>query len=67
MRVGELEQARLLYKEFGDFLKQHCQGSTAYVLCGNLELVNAIGLKPSRRSVLFNGPIECRLLKIEIY
>jgi putative N6-adenine-specific DNA methylase len=67
VRVGELESVRLLYKEFGDFLKNRCQGSTAYVLCGNLELVNAIGLKPSRRFVLFNGPLECRLLKIEIY
>jgi len=67
MRIGELEATRSLYKELGDFLKQRCQGSTAYVLCGNLDLIPAIGLKPSRRFVLFNGPIECRLLKIEIY
>jgi putative N6-adenine-specific DNA methylase len=67
VRVGGLEETRLLYKEFGDFLKQKCQGSTAYVLCGSLEMVSAIGLKPARRFVLFNGPIECRLLKIEIY
>ena len=67
IRVGEVQGTRLLYKEFGDFLKQRCPGSTAYVLCGNLDLVAAIGLKPARRFVLFNGPIECRLLKIEIY
>jgi len=67
IRVGALDETRLLYKEFGDFLKQRCQGSTAYILCGNLDLVGAIGLKPSRRFVLYNGPIECRLLKIEIY
>jgi putative N6-adenine-specific DNA methylase len=67
IRVGDLEETKLLYKEFGDFLKQRCPGSTAYVLCGNLDLIGAIGLKPSRRFVLYNGPIECRLLKIEIY
>ena len=67
IRIGELEPTRFLYKELGDFLKTRCQGSTAYVLCGNLELIPAIGLKPARRFVLFNGPIECRLLKIEIY
>jgi putative N6-adenine-specific DNA methylase len=67
IRVGELEPTRFLYKEFGDFLKRRCQGSTAYVLCGNLELIPAIGLKPARRFPLFNGPIECRLLKIEVY
>jgi len=67
IRVGELEATRFLYKEFGDFLKKRCQDSTAYVLCGNLELIQAIGLKPARRFPLFNGPLECRLLKIEIY
>lgn len=67
VRVGEAQGARRLYGEFGDFLKQRCPGSTAFVLCGNLDLVSAIGLKPARRFVLFNGPIECRLLKIEIY
>jgi putative N6-adenine-specific DNA methylase len=67
IRIGELEPTRFLYKEFGDFLKKRCQGSTAYVLCGNLELIPAIGLKPARRFPLFNGPIECRLLKIEIF
>ena len=67
IRVGEAQGAQRLYKELGDFLKQRCPGSTAYVLCGNLELVSAIGLKPARRFVLFNGPLECRLLKIEIY
>ena len=67
VRVGEAQGAQLLFRDLGDFLKQRCPGSTAYVLCGNLELVSAIGLKPARRFVLFNGPIECRLLKIEIY
>lgn len=67
MRVGDLEETRLLYREFGDFLKQRCPGSTAYVLCGNLDLIAAVGLKPARRFVLYNGPIECRLLKIEVY
>jgi putative N6-adenine-specific DNA methylase len=67
IRIGELEPTRFLYKELGDFLKKRCQGSTAYVLCGNLELIPAIGLKPARRFPLFNGPLECRLLKIEIY
>jgi putative N6-adenine-specific DNA methylase len=67
VRVGEREQALALAREFGDFLKQRCQGSTAYILCGSQDLVKAIGLKPARRFVLFNGPLECRLIKIEIY
>lgn len=67
LRVGEADAVRRLYGELGDFLKQRCPGSTAYVLCASQETVKAIGLKPTRRFVLFNGPLECRLLKIEIY
>ena len=67
VRVGEAEQALALMKEFGDFLKKRCQGSTAYVLCNSADMVRAVGLKPARRFVLFNGPLECRLLKIEIF
>ena len=31
------------------------------------DLAKRIGLKPSHRFVLYNGPIECRLLKFELY
>ena len=68
VRVGEAQGARLLFKEFGDFLKQTLPGLDR--LCPLRQPgagQPAIGLKPARRFVLFNGPIECRLLKIEIY
>lgn len=67
VRVGERREALSLAQEFGDFLKQRCRGSTAYILCGSQEMVKAVGLKPSRRFVLFNGPLECRLVKIEVF
>ncbi|GFO56050.1 RNA methyltransferase [Geomonas sp. Red276] len=66
-RLGEEEALRPLYKEIGDVLKQRCKGYTAYVFTGNLELAKGVGLKAARRIVLFNGPIECRLLKYEMY
>jgi len=37
------------------------------VLVGDRELAKQIGLKPTRRIPLFNGPIECRLLCFEMY
>lgn len=67
VRLGQGERLKELYGQLGDFLKQRCPGSTAYILCGNSQLIPYLGLKPLRRFVLFNGPIECRLLKIEIY
>ena len=66
-RLGEEEALKPLYKEIGDVMKQRCKGYTAYLFTGNLELAKCVGLKASRRIVLYNGPIECRLLKYEMY
>jgi putative N6-adenine-specific DNA methylase len=67
IRMGEEDDLRELYCQIGDIMKKRCRGWTGYVLTGNLELAKYIGLKASRRFVLFNGPIECRLLKYELY
>jgi len=67
LRLGQLEQLEIEYKRIGDFLKQKCSGYTAYILTGNKELSVKIGLKASRRMVFYNGNIECRLLKYELY
>ncbi|TLM61518.1 MAG: RNA methyltransferase [Deltaproteobacteria bacterium] len=61
---GALE---LLYRSIGDTLKQRWTGWTAWLLTGNLEAAKRIGLKATRRVPLWNGPLECRLLKYELY
>ena len=66
-RLGEEDDLRELYCQIGDIMKKYCRGWTGYVLTGNLELAKYIGLKASRRYVLFNGAIECRLLKYDLY
>jgi putative N6-adenine-specific DNA methylase len=55
------------YRDLGNFLKQQCRGSTAYILCGDKALAKHIGLKISRRIPLYNGPLDSRLVKIEVY
>jgi putative N6-adenine-specific DNA methylase len=66
-RQGEVEKLFGLYRRFGDSLKNQATGATAWILAGEPRLAKSIGLKPSRRIPLFNGPIECRLLKFEMY
>ena len=66
-RSGDVEALAPLYKGIGDILKQRCTGYKAYLFTGNLKLVKSIGLRPSRRFALHNGPIECRLLEYELY
>jgi 23S rRNA (guanine2445-N2)-methyltransferase len=66
-RLGDKEALRPFYRSIGDILKQRCAGSRAFLLCGDLELAKEVGLKASRRIVVWNGPLECRLLCYELY
>jgi putative N6-adenine-specific DNA methylase len=67
LRLGKPTDLEALYKRIGDFLKQRCPGYTGYVFTGNMQLAKRIGLKASRRLTFYNGNIECRLLKYELY
>ena len=66
-RIGEEAEMDALYKTIGDTLKTGFQGYNAFIFTGNLAAAKRIGLKPARRVPLFNGPIDCRLLKYELY
>jgi 23S rRNA (guanine2445-N2)-methyltransferase / 23S rRNA (guanine2069-N7)-methyltransferase len=66
-RMGEEEGLTPLYRLIGDTFKKKFKNWTGYVFTGSPELSKEVGLKASRRFVLFNGPIECRLLKYELY
>ena len=56
-----------LYKQMGDTMKQQCKGWTCWIFTGNMDAAKHIGLRPSRKLHLFNGPVECRFLKFDIY
>ena len=66
VRLGGAAELGPLYELLGDVLKQRFPGWTAYILCGELKLAKRVGLRPTARHVLFNGPIECRLLEVPI-
>ena len=55
------------YKSLGDFLKQRCKGSNAFIYFGDLEYVKALGLKPAWKRPLYNGGIRGQVAKIEIF
>jgi 23S rRNA (guanine2445-N2)-methyltransferase / 23S rRNA (guanine2069-N7)-methyltransferase len=65
-RLGAGAALEPLYAQLGDVLRQRFPGWTAYVLTGNRALGRRIGLRPARRLVLYNGPVECRLLVLPI-
>lgn len=67
IRMGEREEVQQLYTAMGDFLKQRCTGSTAFIYTGDPELRKSIGLKTSRRIPLVNGKLEGVLVRIDLY
>jgi len=67
IRLDNPAELALWYKNFGDFLKQRCLNSQAYVYVGNRDLISCIGLKPSMKMPLKNGGLDGRLLKFDIY
>jgi len=66
-RLKELEEIIPFYQEIGTQLKHHYDGCDAWIISGNIEALKFIGLRPSRKIKLFNGPIECKLQKYELY
>lgn len=66
-RLEEKDQMVSFYKEIGDHLKQDYNGADAWIFSGNPEAMKFIGLRPSKKIKLYNGPIECRLNKYEMY
>lgn len=55
------------YREMGDTMKQNYPGTNAWFITANLEALKFVGLKPSRKIKLFNGSLEARFVKYEMY
>ncbi|MBW4656057.1 MAG: class I SAM-dependent RNA methyltransferase [Kaiparowitsia implicata GSE-PSE-MK54-09C] len=66
-RLGKNSDLGAFYKQLGDVLKQRFKGWTAFVLSGNKELAQSIGLKSSQRIAVYNGTLPCQLMKYELY
>ncbi len=55
------------YRQIGNTLKFNYPDTHAWMLVGNMEALKVVGLRPSRKIKLFNGKIETRLVKYEMY
>ncbi|MCZ8089549.1 THUMP domain-containing protein [Flavobacterium sp.] len=55
------------YRELGDTLKNNYPNTNAWFITANLESLKYVGLRPSRKIKLFNGSLEARLVKYEMY
>ncbi|MGB4924274.1 MAG: class I SAM-dependent RNA methyltransferase, partial [Candidatus Nitrotoga sp.] len=65
-RMGDLEELQELYPKLGDVLKKKFGGWNAYLFTSDLRMPKFIRLSVSRRTLLFNGAIECRLFEYKM-
>ena len=61
-----LPRAGALFRRIGDWLVQQCGGWRAAILAPDTPAAGNLGLRPTHRIPLMNGPIACRLLEVEI-
>jgi len=67
IRMKQKKDLSEFYINLGDFLKQRCTNSTAYIYFGEREYLKHIGLKTSKRWILSNGGLDGRLAKFVMY
>jgi putative N6-adenine-specific DNA methylase len=66
VRLGEQESLAAFYPQLGNALKKKFAGWRVYLFTADLRLPKLIGLSPSKRTPLYNGPLECRLYEFKI-
>ena len=65
-RMGEEGELEAFYPKLGNTLKKYYADWRCYLFSGDTRLPKLIRLAASRRTPLFNGPLECRLYEYRI-
>lgn len=62
--VNDIE---VFYSNIGNTLKRGYAGTNAWMITSNMEALKHVGLKPSRKIKLYNGKLESKLVRYEMY
>jgi 23S rRNA (guanine2069-N7)-methyltransferase / 23S rRNA (guanine2445-N2)-methyltransferase len=66
VRLDDHDRAKATHRELGVVLRERFKGWTAGVLIGAPELGMELGIRAYRTHALWNGALECRLLRLKI-
>ena len=66
VRLEDRESARAVHRELGSVLRERFQGWNAAVLTGSPEFGLELGIRAHRTHTVWNGAIECRLLRMKV-
>jgi putative N6-adenine-specific DNA methylase len=56
-----------LYSSIGNTLKRGYSNTQAWMITSSMEALKHVGLRPSRKIKLYNGKLESRFVKYEMY
>ncbi len=65
-RMGRGDELEALYALLGERLRDGYQGWQAAVFTGNPPLARALGIEARRAHRMYNGALECRLLRLDV-
>ena len=65
-RIGEAEELSRFYPKLGDALKKNFAGWNCFFFTADRRMEKLIRLQTSRRTVLYNGALECRLYEFRV-
>ena len=66
VRIDEQEGLAHFYPQLGDALKKNFAGWTAYILTADMRLPKLMRLAATKRTPLYNGPLDCRLFEYKL-
>ena len=67
IRLGDEDNVRDIYRDLSHTLKHKFKGWNAWILSGNKDLILDLKLKSTKKHFVYNGAIECRFLKYEMF
>lgn len=66
-RISNIEDAKKLYYEFGENLKNTFKNFSAFIFTGNRDLLKSISLRSDKKHILNNANLEARLVEYNLY
>jgi len=65
-RLSEQDELAAFYPPLGSALKRHFAGWNCYLLSADMRLPKLMRLTPGKKTLLYNGAIECRLFEFKM-
>ena len=63
----EEDDIDLVYENIGNTLKRNFQGFQCWLITDDAVALKHVGLKPSEKIPVWNGPLECRFVRFDIF